>query len=115
MDCWVPYEMNSGSKEGDQAKVDTIGPFAYAFGLIIELAARNRTDINPLTELLAKKGTRLYRGTGATYNELLAYKAKIGKKKYGVPDWAVLTGFISTSMDRAAAESFAWTNPDSGH
>ena len=26
-----------------------------------------------------------------------------------------LTGFISTSLDKAAAESFAWSNNQSGH
>ena len=26
-----------------------------------------------------------------------------------------LTGFISTSMDRAQAETFAWSNKESGH
>ena len=31
-DSWLFKEVNSGSKEGDQAKVDTLGPFARAFG-----------------------------------------------------------------------------------
>ena len=29
--------------------------------------------------------------------------------------YSALTGFISTSMDRKAAESFAWSSKDSGH
>jgi len=77
-----------------------------------------------MKELLEWTGTRLYRGTGLTIKDLSAYKAKIGKKvkKYEgkeyereIPDYAVLTGFISTSMDRAQAESFAWSNDESGH
>ena len=35
-DGWLFKELNSGSKEGDQAKVHTLGPFARAFGAIIE-------------------------------------------------------------------------------
>jgi len=32
---WLFAELNKGSREGDQAKVDTLGPFAKTFGYII--------------------------------------------------------------------------------
>ena len=115
-DGWLFKELNSGSKEGDQAKVDTLGPFAYAFGQIIIDAACRRTDIPDLKELLEVKGTKLYRGTALTKQELQKYKDLIGKKdEYGYPELMALTGFISTSMDRTQAETFAWSNKDSGH
>ena len=39
-DSWIPYEVNSGSKEGDVAKVDTLGPYARAFARIIDAAGK---------------------------------------------------------------------------
>ena len=71
--------------------------------------------------MLEVKGTKLYRGTGLTKKELQKYidlEGKIQKDEYGsfVNDgYSTLTGFISTSMDRKAAESFAWSSEDSGH
>ena len=52
----------------------------------------------------------VYRGTGLTKEELQTYTNKIGTSNK-----VVLTGFISTSMDRSAAESFVWFNKDTGH
>ena len=52
----------------------------------------------------------LYRGTGLTKDELLTYTNKIGTENK-----VALTGFISTSMKKDAAESFVWFNKDSGH
>lgn len=94
-----------------------MGPFAAAFGRIIEHAGKKRTDIPDLMELLERKGTKLYRGTGLTDNELQSYKDLIGKTRNKDGDAALmaLTGFISTSMDRAKAETFAWSNQESGH
>ena len=79
-----------------------------------------RTDIDDLKELLEKKGTRLYRGTGLTKEELQKYRDLIGKTEKNiwgdeVPALMALTGFISTSLDRAQAETFAWSNQDTGH
>ena len=62
--------LNSGSKEGDQAKMETLGPYAKAFGTIIEGAAMGRTDIPAMKKLLEETGTKLYRGTGLTKKEL---------------------------------------------
>merc|ERR1739848_340 len=41
-DSWLVYELNCGSKEGDQDKTDTLGPFAKAFGRVIMFAGENR-------------------------------------------------------------------------
>ena len=68
-----------------------------------------------MKHLLEKKGAKLYRGTGLTRKDLQAYLQRIGKIEDGHPDWAVLTGFISTSMNRDQAETFAWSNEESGH
>ena len=104
---WLFAELNKGSREGDQAKVDTLGPFAQTFGKIIGGAtAMKRTDIAEMKDLLEKKGTKLYRGTGLTQEELMTYKALIGKKskdKHDKSHLMCLTGFISTSMNRSAA------------
>ena len=61
--------------------------------------------------MLEKKGTKLYRGTGLTKEELNKYAALIGKRK-GKEGMVCLTGFISTSMNRGLAESFAWSNEE---
>ena len=94
-----------------------MGPFALAFGEIVKFTAEERKDIPDLRELLEKKGTKLYRGTGLTKKELQSYEDLIGKtkEKDGKESLMALTGFILTSMDRAQAENFAWSNKKSGH
>ena len=66
LDVWLFRQINSGSREGDQSKVDSLGPFAMAFGTIIDGAALNRKDIAATKKLLEDTGTTLYRGTGLT-------------------------------------------------
>ena len=88
-----------------------------------------RKDLGDLKELLEKKGTKLYRGTGLTKEELKTYADLIGKtemrrKDDGIfdsdeeeqllPSVMCLTGFISTSLSRELAESFAWSNAELG-
>ena len=76
-----------------------------------------------MMELLEETGTLLYRGTGLTEEELKSYSDKIGKTEEdsldpdgdGLPVYMPLTGFTSTSMNRGAAEGFAWSNPKTGH
>ena len=63
-DEWLFKEINTGSREGDQSKVDTLGPYAQAFGMILSKAAMHRNDIDAMKKLLAETGTKLYRGTG---------------------------------------------------
>ena len=70
IDSWLFSQLNSGSKEGDKAKMETLGPYAYVFGMIINGAAQSRTDIPEMKTLLEEKGTKLYRGTGLTKKEL---------------------------------------------
>ena len=41
LDHWLSRELNSGLRDFDQAKIDNLGPFAYAFGWIIDTAGRN--------------------------------------------------------------------------
>ena len=57
-------ELNKGSREGDQSKIDTLGPFAAAFGRIIGGAAHNRKDIDELKHKIEEKGIVVYRGAG---------------------------------------------------
>ena len=52
IDSWLVFELNSGSREGDQAKVNTLGPYARAFGRIILDAAMERKDIPEMKKLL---------------------------------------------------------------
>ena len=123
IDSWLFSVLNSGSKEGDQAKMETLGPYAYAFGGIIECAAKRRTDIPAMKKLLEETGTKLYRGTGLTKNELKEYKDKVGSKIEKFSDgyfktgdgYMTMTGFISTSMNRSDSQKFAWSNDKTGH
>ena len=78
IDSWLAFEINSGSREGDSSKVDTLGPFAYAFGAIIDSACRFRKDISDLKETIENKGIKLYRGTGLTKKELMNYTYLMG-------------------------------------
>ena len=116
-------ELNKGSKEGDAAKIDTLGPYAMAFGYIISDAARNRTDIDAdLKNKIERKGILLYRGTGLKPDQLKEYQDKVGKEGGNNPDdddymanKVAIAGFISTSQDKLAAEGFTWSNETSGH
>ena len=123
LDVWLFRQINSGSREGDQSKVDTLGPYAKAFGNIVANTAKYRKDIAATKKLLEETGSTLYRGTGLTQQELHTYQALVGKavrddsrfKGLLTAGYMALTGFTSTSMKRPAAESFAWSNEDSGH
>ena len=107
-------ELNKGSKEGDAGKIDTLGPYATAFGFIINAAARNRTDIDAdLKNKIEKEGILLYRGTGLKPDQLKEYQDKVGKTEWN--DKVPIAGFISTSQDKLAAEGFTWSNETSGH
>ena len=65
-----------------------------------------------MKKLLEETGTKLYRGTGLTKEELQKYKDLIGKCKhnYDTDNMMTMTGFISTSMIRSDAQKFAWSN-----
>jgi|ERR1711971_631336 len=120
IDSWLVFELNSGSREGDQAKVNTLGPYARAFGKVTSFAAEYRTDIPEMKKLLEETGTILYRGTGLTKKEVQDYRAKIGKierNEYGrfTSGHTTLTGYISTSMKRSEAQKFAWANDKTGN
>ena len=97
--------------------METLGPYAKAFGGIITGAAIRRTDIDDMKKLLEVTGTKLYRGTGLTKKELKNYRKKIAKKKYWlfgekVINLVTLTGFTSTTMIRSIAQKFTWSNED---
>ena len=118
------------------AKVDTLGPYAAAFGGIISNAAMKRTDLDTnLKQKIEKDGILLYRGTGLKPEQLKEYQDLVGKTEVRLvytkdrdpetgkrvrvekelPKLMTLTGFISTSLDKLAAEQFAWSNSDTGH
>ena len=62
------------------AKVDTFGPYAAAFGSVIEFAARYRTDVDEnLKNKIEQDGILLYRGTGLKPQQLKEYQDLIGK------------------------------------
>lgn len=70
-DNFLFVELNKGSKEGDTAKIDTLGPYALAFGRIIAYAARERTDLDAgLKKKIEEDGILLYRGTGLKPDQL---------------------------------------------
>jgi len=118
LDSWLFSQLNSGSREGDQAKVDTLGPYAYAFGYVIAGAASSREDIPEMRKLLEVTGTTLYRGTGLTKKEIKKYKSLEGKKLCwccGPPALMTLTGYTSTTMIRSIAQKFTWSNEETGH
>ena len=113
-DNFLFVELNKGSKEGDAGKIDTLGPYARAFGRIIYRAARNRTDIDAdLKNKIEKEGILLYRGTGLKPEQLKEYQDKVGKT--GDDDKVPIAGFISTSQNKLAAEGFTWSNQTTGH
>lgn len=134
LDNFLFLELNKGSREGDQSKIETLGPYAAVFGSIIRSAPRHRTDIPDLKNKLEVEGTDLYRGAGIKKAQIDQYKALVGKTEkrnvlvedkdaeYGAsweeqeqPTLMTLNGFISTSLDRLSAEQFAWSNPETGH
>ena len=80
-------------------------------------AGESRTDID--VSKFAK--TTLYRGAALTKAEVKDYRNHIGKKhlkdgpggsgiKKGEPVCMSLFGYTSTSLNRDAAEGFAWSN-----
>ena len=130
LDLFLFQELNKGSKEGDMAKVDTLGPYAAAFGEVITYAAMKRTDLDTnLKQKIEKDGILLYRGTGLKPVQLKEYQDLVGEtevrkvpnfttfefEEKELPKLMTLTGFISTSLDKLAAEQFAWSNSDTGH
>ena len=48
LDNMLFQELNKGSREGDKAKIDTLGPYAAALAKIFAGAAIERTDISEL-------------------------------------------------------------------
>lgn len=111
--------MNKGSREGDTQKIETLGPFAAAFGRIIATTAMERTDIGDLKQKLEVEGTVLWRGGGYLPTQIQEYKDKIEKterrevcvgrdaktgnyiiEEQEAPALTRMTGFISTSLDK---------------
>ena len=93
--------------------METLGPYARAFGLIIEGAAEERTDDPVLKNKMEKEGVLLYRGTGLKPEQLKEYQDKAGKTEW--QEKVAITGYISTSLDKLAAEQFTWSNQTTGH
>ena len=79
IDNFLFVELNKGSKEGDTAKIDTLGPYAKAFGAIIAGAAEERTDDPVLKKKMEEEGVLLYRGTGLKPEQLKEYEVRVGK------------------------------------
>jgi hypothetical protein len=42
METFIPYELNRASRDKDQSKIQTLGPFACILKYIIESANANR-------------------------------------------------------------------------
>ena len=113
--------LNASSRNGDTTKVSTLGPYAQILRAIVSLAGQSRTDID--VSKFAK--TTLYRGAALTKAEVKDYRNHIGKRhlkdgpwesriKKGDPVRMSLFGYTSTSLNRDAAEGFAWSNNISG-
>ena len=71
--------MNLGSREGDTAKIDTLGPFAAVFGYIIMGTAKKREDITDLKQKIEVEGVELWRGGGYLTKQIQDFKALVGK------------------------------------
>lgn len=92
----------------DASKIPTLGPYAMALSNIIRFTAQFRKDLNPID--FAK--CILYRGSGLTEADIQKYRQLA---KNGHPNNAMsLFGYTSTSRNRSQAESFAFSNKDSG-
>ena len=70
-----------------------------------------------MNELLRKTGASLYRCSALTDSELQEYKDNEGKAVKDEDEvynsgTMVLTGYLSTSMNRNAALEFAWSNDE---
>ena len=59
--------------------METIGPFARAFGSIVSFAASKRIDIPEMRKLLEETGTKLYRAAELTEEDVKTYKDLQGK------------------------------------
>ena len=132
LDTWLFQELNKGSREGDTTKIDTLGPYAFALMKIIKNAANNRTDITELKKKLEIEGVELFRAGGFEEEKIQQFKKYVHKKEVrnvyvqdpetGEKSWEdqklpaliPLIGFVSTSLDKQAAEEFTWSNPDAG-
>ena len=97
--------LNKACRVKDSSKITTLGAYSYALSDILFNTCKNRVDINP-SEF---SKCWLFRGSGLTEKQIQEFRdlAKTrGKMR--------LYGYTSTSKQRSVAESFAFSNKDSG-
>ena len=81
LDTWLFQELNKGSREGDTAKIDTLGPYAAALKQIVIGAAKRRTDIPELKNKLEVEGCELFRAGGFKKEKIEQFKQYVHKKE----------------------------------
>jgi hypothetical protein len=48
IETFLPYSVSKASRENDVSKIDNLGPYCYALGIIIDQASQNRKDIQKI-------------------------------------------------------------------
>lgn len=111
MDTFINSSMNEASRQCDETKVMTLGPYSLVLGLILNnIASRFRKDIPAdLKNKIEWEGILLYRGSGLTKMQIDEYKQLIGATEervyyIGIKEtfekFISLVGFTSTQINR---------------
>ena len=103
METFVYPTVNHASKYADITKIFTLGPYALALAICVAHAAKSRKDID-ISRFAS--GIELYRGTGLTEPQIQKYRDLIVANKT-----MAIHGYLSTSLLRDLAESFAYNDP----
>ena len=96
MQSYCFEELNRACRYKDQSKLATLGPYAYALGVIINSTQRKRKDYEKYD---CFKQQDLWRGGGFTADEIDQYRQMVGKKDEKGRDAKItLHGYTSTSI-----------------
>ena len=136
LETFVYSQLNAAIKSKDESIVETLGPYAWVFNQILEVAPSKRYDID-LDRF--SKGVVLYRGTGLKDTQIKEFvsrvpvsnickiedlkkiagsKSKVNRQQskarlVKTAKFSII-GYISTSLNREYAESFSFTDQDNG-
>ena len=100
LETFLYKAINAASKQQDESKIETLGPFARVLSWIVLAAEKNKTyDIEVLPNT---KFTKLYRATTLHESQVDEFEDMKGTR-------ITLTGFISAVRDQDYALSFVLT------
>ena len=68
METWIPSVICEASRNQDQSKIETLGPFCMLMGDIMSLAPKFRTDLDP--SAFSHSGVTVYRGSSQTLAQI---------------------------------------------